>query len=303
MRRDSAAIEVGIEGDLVPPRYRLAVLQDHPRFDEAMRLCAVNSIDMHSRGRVMGWLMSDRTLAVVALAAVCLDADMQADDLRSGLTPGRFKAFCVHNRVCSEGRAAAVLAFLRLSGHVEAEGHPADRRITRLRPSPKLLEMVRTRIRSQIEAASLICPEVAPAIAQLDNPEFERRLYIDFLDKFISGMRLLAQAPQLRLFADRDVGVLVLLALSLDADAADAMPPTGPMKLSIAALARRFRVSRTHILRMVRDAEAAGLLTRIGEKGEQVCFSPQLREGLRNLIAAMFQYLTVCATAVLPAAD
>ena len=83
MRRDSAAIEVGIEGDLVPPQYRLAVLQDHPRFDEAMRLCAVNSIDMHSRGRVMGWLMSDRTLAVVALAAVCLDADMQADDLRS----------------------------------------------------------------------------------------------------------------------------------------------------------------------------------------------------------------------------
>ena len=160
--------------------------------------------------------------------------------------------------------------------------------------------MVRTRIRSQIEAASLICPEIAPALPLIDDEAFERRLYVEILDKFTAGMRLLAQAPQLRLFADRDVGVLVLLALSLDADDSDSMPPSGPMKLSIAALARRFRVSRTHILRMVRDAEAAGLLTRTGEKGEQVCFSPQLREGLRNLIAAMFQYVTVCATAVLP---
>ena len=53
----------------------------------------------------------------------------------------------------------------------------------------------------------------------------------------------------------------------------------------------------------MRDAEAAGLLARIGEKGEQVSFSPQLREGLRNLIAAMFQYVTACATAILPPAD
>ena len=303
MRRDSSAIEVGIEGELVPPQYRLSVVLDHPRFDEALRLCAVNSIELYSRGRVMGWLMSDRTLAIVALAAACLDADLQADDLRSGLTPGRFKAFCVQNRVCSEGRAAAVLAFLRLSGHVEAETHPADRRITRLRPSPKLLEMVRTRLRSQIEAAALIFPELGPAILLMGSEDFERRFYLEILSKFNSGMRLLAPAPQLRLFADRDVGVLVLLTLSLETDASDEMPPSGPMKLSIAGLARRYRVSRTHILRMVRDAEAEGLLTRVGEKGEMVCFSPQLREGLRNLIAAMFQYLTVCATAVLPEAD
>jgi DNA-binding GntR family transcriptional regulator len=65
--------------------------------------------------------------------------------------------------------------------------------------------------------------------------------------------------------------------------------------LSIAALARRFRVSRTHVLRLIRDAESAGLLIRLGEKGELVSFAPQLRQGIRDFFAAIFQLTALCA--------
>jgi hypothetical protein len=297
VKRDSIARQ--IEGDVVPPHYRLEVLQAHPRFDEAMLITARQSVDQYSRSRVAGWLLSDRTLAVLALGSVCLDAETRGDESRSGLTPSRFKAFCVENRVCSEGRAAAVLAFLRLSGHIEAEAHPGDRRITRLRPSGKLADMVRTRLRSQLEVASILAPEIAPAAKGLDDPEFERLFYCRLLDQYNAGMRLLAYAPAIRLFAERDVGVLVLLSLMLGGEAAELVPPEGPMPLSIAALARRFRVSRTHILRMVRDAEAAALVSRTGAKGEQLVFSPELRADLRNLVASMYQYVTLCAAAVL----
>ena len=283
----------------MPLPFQLDVLKAHPRFAEAMRATAVNSVEQHSRSRVTGWLLSDRTLAILALGSVCLDADTREDDSRSGLTPGRFKAFCVDNRVCSEGRAAAVIAFLRLSGYLEAETHPADRRITRLRPSDKLAEMVRMRLRSQIEVASILCPEIAPSAGFLADPDFARAFHCGLLGQFNAGMRLLANAPSVRLFAERDVGVLVLFALMLDADPSQALPPEGPMPLSIAALARRFRVSRTHILRLIRDAEAAGSLSRIGDKGELVTFSPELRDGLRNLLAAMFQFVGLCAWTVL----
>jgi hypothetical protein len=243
----------------------------------------------------MGWLMSDRSLIVLSLAAVCLDADTQDDDPGSGLTPGRFKAFCVQNRVCSEGRAAAVLAFMRLSGHLESASHPADRRITLLKPSAKLREMTRSRLEVQLSAAAMVCPEIAPALEQFDRPDIERFFYLQSLSRFKSGMRLLAHAPALRLFADRDVGVLVLYALMLGAPDLDEMPPAGPVPLSIAALSRRFRVSRTHILRLIRDAEAAGLLSRGGERGELVSFSPELRQGFRDFVAAGLQHVAVCA--------
>jgi hypothetical protein len=231
----------------------------------------------------------------LSLAAVCLDADTRDDDPGSGLTPGRFKAFCVQNRVCSEGRAAAVLAFMRLSGHLESASHPADRRITLLKPSAKLREMTRSRLLVQLNAAAMICPEIAPILEQLDRPEIERFFYLQSLSRFKSGMRLLARAPALSLFADRDVGVLVLYALMLGAPPSDGMPPSGAVPLSIAALSRRFRVSRTHILRLIRDAEAAGLLSRGGERGEQVSFSPKLQADLRNFVATGLRHVGTCA--------
>ena len=301
MNRDSTAREsgLGFEAELVPARYRLEVLLAHPRFAEAMRATARHSVEQYSRSRVAGWLLSDRTLAVLAVGSVCLDAETRADDSRSGLTPGRFKGFCVENSVCSEGRAAAVLAFLRLSGHLEAETHPADKRITRLRPSAKLREMVRTRLRSQLEVAAMLNPEIGPAAARLDEAAFARRFHCRVLAQYNAGMRLLAHSPAIQLFAERDVGVLVLLALMLGAGPGEPVPSEGRVPLSIAALARRFRVSRTHILRMLRDAEAAGLVARVGDKGEQLVFSPHLRNDLRNLVASMYQYVTVCAAAVL----
>lgn len=297
VKQDSSALEdaAGTAPDPVPPGLEIAALRAHPRFAEAMRACAGNTVDYHSRGRIMGWLLSDRTLFVLGLAAVGMDADSRADDDRSGLTPGRFKAFCVQNGVCSEGRAAAILAFMRLSGHLEAESHPADRRITRLRPSPKLLDIVRTRMQPQLAAAALVFPEIAPAVELLDDPAFERRLYSNLLERYDSGMRVIPHGSALRLFAERDVGVLVLLSLVLGAPESAEISLDVPLPLSIAALARRFHVSRTHILRLIRDAEAAGLLSREGERGDQVRFNPRLQEDLSNFVAATFQYLALCA--------
>jgi hypothetical protein len=297
VRQDSPALHVPaeIESNSIPPGFEITFMLSQPQFPSALRESVRVAVELYSRGRIMGWLMSDRTLLVLSLAGVCLDADTRDDDPGSGLTPGRFKAFCVQNRVCSEGRAAAVLAFMRLSGHLEATSHPADRRITLLKPSAKLREMTGSRLRGQLEVAAMIWPEVAPALERFDDPDFARPFYLESLNRFRSGMRLLSRAPTLRLFADRDVGVLILYALMLGATGADPFPARGPVSLSIAGLSRRFRVSRTHILRLIRDAEAAGLLSREGDRGELVSFSPELQEGVRDFVAAGLQHVAICA--------
>lgn len=297
MNRDSTASDAGQEGraDFVPPQLDPDAIRAHPRFAEAMRASARAMVDLHSRSRFLGWFLSDRALAILAHAAVALDADARDDDPRTGLTPGRFKAFCVDNGLCSEGRATAVLGFMRLTGHLEQREHPADRRIMRLTPSPKLLETMRSRMRAQLTCAAMICPEVEPAIERLGSRDFERRLGLEFVRRFGQGIRLVDPASTLRLFTERDVGALVLFALALQGDPADPLPTEKPLPLSIAALARRFKVSRTHILRLVRDAESAGLVERVGDKGDRLLIGPQLAEDLRRLFVAVFRLASLCA--------
>jgi len=279
----------------VPPQIEIAALQAHPQFSAAMRACMSAMVKLHSRSRILGWFLSDRTLAILAHAAISLAADARDDDPQSGLSPGSFKAFCVRTGMCGEGRATAILAFMRLTGHLEAEVHPADRRITRLRPSEKLLETMRARLSVEFAAVAMVCPEMAPAAGLLGSKEFERAIALEFLKRWRIGERFLDRAPALLLFAERDVGVIILFALMLEADPSGPLPPADPVTLSIAALARRFHVSRTHVLRLIRDAESAGLLTRLGEKGELVSLSPKLQQGIRDFFAAIFQLTALCA--------
>jgi len=299
MSQDSPALDVGSSDDpgFIPESLQIAALRDHPLFPAAMRVAVSGLIKLQGKGgRMIGWFLSDRALAILAHAAICLDADARDDDPRTGLTPGRFKSFCSRTGMCGEGRATAILAFMRLTGHLEAETHPADRRITRLRPSEKLLETMRSRLQAQFAAAAVVCPEIAPAIERLGCRDFERELSLEFLKRWKLGTRFVDHAPALRLFMERDFGVMMLFVLMLEADPSDTVPPAKPIPFSIAALARRFNVSRTHILRLIRETEAAGLMSRLGAKGEQVSFSPELQEALRNLFAAMFQLSALCVS-------
>ena len=56
----------------------------------------------------------------------------------------------------------------------------------------------------------------------------------------------------------------------------DVFPPRGPATIVIAAMSRRFSVSRTHIIRLLRATEAAGLIRR--DASETTVF---LKEALR----------------------
>jgi hypothetical protein len=52
----------------------------------------------------------------------------------------------------------------------------------------------------------------------------------------------------------------VLFSIAFARAADDAMPPTRPVTVSASALAKRFHVSRSHVIGMLRDAVEAGLL-------------------------------------------
>jgi len=54
VKGDSSALDIAREGDPIPPELEIDALRAHPRFAEAMRACARNTIDYHGRGRMIG---------------------------------------------------------------------------------------------------------------------------------------------------------------------------------------------------------------------------------------------------------
>ncbi len=68
--------------------------------------------------------------------------------------------------------------------------------------------------------------------------------------------------------------------------------------MSVSSLSRKFLVSRKHVLTLLRDAEADGLLKRLDD-GEKLLLTPKLFDGVSKFVAAMFLLLGEAAGAAL----
>lgn len=235
-------------------------LRTHPAFRAAMRQSMRSSIELHRGGRLLGWILGDRARAAFGHALMYLDATYDPADPRSGLTPGRTRELCTELGLCSANRAVAILALMQVSGYVAPAESTGDGRVRRLVPTEKLQSLQRARIAGQIEALSVAIPEVRPALERLGDPAFERMMVLGFAGFFLNGVRVLQHAEPIRLFADRSTGVVLLFDLLLQGWER----PDDEIELSIADLSRRYGVSRVHINRLLRDAEAKGSVERTG---------------------------------------
>jgi hypothetical protein len=272
-----------------PSREAVARLRAHPDFVRAMIASARGSVALHRNSRMVSWMLSDRARALLPYVVFYLDATSRDDDPRSGLTVSRAKALCAETGICSPGRAAACMALLQFGGFIMPAPASADRRVRRLVPSEKLKAVQRERLVRQFGAIAIVMPEVADALPLVGDAGFERAFWRHVGEQFIGGVRVLDYAD-LGLFAERNAGMVILFSLMLAGQADDRTLPAGPLAIPLAEIARNFQVSRTHVLRLLRDAEAAGFLAREGAP-DRLRFLPPLVDALQDMFAALFLFM------------
>src|SRR6185369_12231895 len=124
------------------------------------------------------------------------------------------------------------------------------------------------------EAASIVIPELRGVAGRLSDQNFERALVRWFGERFMEGHRMLVHSPELALFAEHNAGMVILFHLMLSGAPGDAFPPRAPVTTSVAGLARRFKVSRTHVLRLLRAAERQGHIKRTADHYDGVIVQP-----------------------------
>lgn len=273
----------------------VAALRAQPGFAAAMRASAAGLVSMYQGGHLLNWLMDDRGRLMFGYLALYLHASRDPRDASSGLTPTRMKAMCVEFGFCSPGRAGAMLSLMRFGGYLTPDLQVVDRRQRRLLATPKLYALLRARWRLHMEAVAPLLPDGAALLATLDDPAFESALIVAMMERFRAGFRIMHAAPSLGLFGERNAGILILLSLIIAGEEDDTTPPQRPVPISIAALARRFSVSRPHVLKLIRDAADEGFLERIDADSGRVVLKPRLAEVTQTLFATMYLFFTDCA--------
>ena len=253
----------------------LATLMEHPRFEAAMLKSAAATADLYRGHWLLNRLVNDRGRFMLGL--MILDLHFVGGG-GAGFTPARLREVAGAQGVCSPGRIIALLASLRLVGFLQPVAD-ADRRLRRLVPTERFLDLHRDRWRRHFEALALIHPAGEVGLAALHRPEFIGAFAHDLVVAYRTGLRMVELVPELRLTAERDAGITMLFSL-LVADAAG-------QSVSIAGLARRFSVSRAHVLTVFREAEQASLAMPAGPRGGYRA-GPALAATLRRFFAIMF---------------
>jgi hypothetical protein len=187
-------------------------------------------------------------------------------DATGGLTHRRLRDLSGYSGFISSGAATALLLRLRLIGYVTPAAVMPHGATRLYRPSPDMVNAFRERLRFEIEAAATFDPRIEPILERLDEPG----VFSDLMATFGADAVFAARHPHpgtaaIDRIASRSSGMMIMYQLMADADAGGAFPPQGEVKVSISGLAQRYEVSRSHVLTVLRDAEAFGMIRRLDE--------------------------------------
>ena len=277
-----------------PSELATAAVIAHPRFPEAGRDVARGLVALYQGERIVNLVMPDRIRYMISVFAMHLHFAGRPNDPNSRLTASRLSRLCVERKICSEGRAEAMLGIMREFGHLVPAPSEEDRRLRRLVPAEPLFAWHRKRCAHFFPAAAKVMPEHADALA-LDAPEFMPRFIQHLARTHVTGFYYVEYAADVRQFYKRSAGGQILMSIALSGADDDAFPPSRPVSISLAAIARDFEVSRVHVRRVVQEGVSAGLLERAGSSGDQLEISPRLAGAVRRVLAAYMIHYTHCA--------
>lgn len=273
----------------------IAALRAHPGLAQAMRKSAGGMASMYHGGHLLNWLMDDRGRMLFGYLALYLHLTRDPADPTSGLMPTRMKALCAELDICSPGRAGAMLSLMRFGGYLAPDLQVVDRRQRPLVATEKLFSLLRARWQLHLSALAPLMPDGAAMLTAIEEPAVERAFVIAMVERFRAGFRPVHSAPSLGLFGERNAGMLILMSLIAAGAEDDAVPPQRPVPISIAALARRFAVSRPHVLKLIRDAGEEGFIERIGPDKSMIVLKPRLADALQNFFATVYLFFADCA--------
>jgi hypothetical protein len=279
------------------PDEAIAALRNHPRFPEAVRRTAESWVNLYQGNRLLNLMVNDSGRFWASMLTLHMHRVSCDDDPRPGLTVNRMKRLCAEQKICSRGRAEALIVLMRLFGYLAPAPDTDDRWRRWLVPTDLMLNLHRDRVRGTLGAMAIVMPEAARALSYVERPDYVIAHVSSICDQLLSGFRHALHVPDSETFTDRNAGIVILMSIVLAGDPADTFPPTRPISISQSAIARQFGVSRIHVRRLLSYAVEERFLECISSSASLFRLLPRLSEMLLDVIAVNFLFVAHCSGA------
>jgi hypothetical protein len=262
-----------------------ALMVAQPRFGDACRASFKGSVARHGRNKLLTRVTRDISRLAYGYLVVYLEA-------RGGITLKGIQELSQAIGVASPGRAQAILFHLRAIGYIQPDTANTNRRSRHYVPSPEMKANLREVLADELRAFSLIEPEAGIAADRLAEPDFFRAFMVRFGEGMVAGLKN-RPARVISHFAERNAGLIILWDILLSAQEGDSYPPRGLLKMSVTELAQKYEVSRSHVFRLLRDAETLGLLKRNADE-QTGTIEDVLADDVTEFQVTVFLGLAVC---------
>jgi DNA-binding MarR family transcriptional regulator len=180
--------------------------------------------------------------------------------INAPFTAGALRSTLVGAHVCSDGRAGTMVAGMRRSGDLyPAALSKAKGRAVELTVGKDLEQYLRGRMRVEIEAMARMSPIARASLPFLDtDPQIVSRAIIHLGSQLFAALEHFgANSNVANFFAQRDFGILLLAQIILGSR--DSLRGEA-FTFSLSDAAKKLRISRSHVRKIVADAQDAGFV-------------------------------------------
>jgi hypothetical protein len=254
-------------------------LRGHPDFAAAAHTLCASQLELAERWPDLGEIYLDAGRYVSAMLAISIGLD-------EGLKLARFQALCRDSLWMSPGRARSHLQLLQHLKYLERRG---DRSNAIYAVTERFLRTWIAHYQAALAGAAVIEPLAAVASRRLDDPDVFRRFMGLHVAALLDGrtqipLDLSVAETFLHPYAGSHLTWVIMAT-----GEGRACPPREFALPSISQLSKRFRVSRTHIKRLLASASDAQLMAETSPGRWRL--SESTAEGLADLFRAQLACL------------
>jgi DNA-binding MarR family transcriptional regulator len=270
----------------------------HPRFPVARDEFVKAILALYEHKPFLNRLLLEASRSVLLSVIMCLYARYDEADRATWPTLRLVTDGMAEQRLASSSRVHDLVSRLIKTGYLQQRAAPHDRRVRILMPTRKLIAQDQDFLVSHHLPLQTLYPDPGYALIMTRDPAFQLKQRLVSRDLFALGAQILAGNPIVMLFMGRDAGIMILIKMIQMSGAQSGGAPlqagAEPLKVSYSDLGGRFGVSRTHVRKLLADAEELDLVRLTKAGGQLVELKPPLLQAFDRLVADSMSGFDLC---------
>jgi DNA-binding MarR family transcriptional regulator len=263
----------------------------HPRFPIARDEFVKAMLTLYEHKPFLNRLLLEASRTVLVSVIMCLHARYEEADRATWPTLRLVADSMMEHGLASPSRTHDLVSRLVKTGYLEQRPAPRDRRVRILTPTDKMIAQDQDFLVSHHLPLQVMFPDPGYALIMKRDPAFQVKQRLVSRDLFALGAKILASNPVMMLFQGRDAGVMILIKMI---EMAGPQRGSEPLQVSYADLGGRFGVSRTHVRKLLAEAEKLDLVRLTKSGGQFVELLPPVLQAFDRLVADAMSGFDLC---------